>query len=690
MELKKFSSDESEAIADARKNPNDPMNQAVLKKYETMVSSGGYEPLAEPPSTLSKVAAGTAYGAMEFFNPLSAPHGIEATVRAFGQEADPNKGFFGRIAERMQKGSEQSVTAPATLHQIAPIVTSIGKKGWAEAKELFGGQKAPSLVDFYDAEKAKVEQIVTDPVVATSQGATEMAGAILTGVSALKNVAQNAPKFAQKVTQLKGLRAIEDAPKVPFDLKTFKESKSLQRQILGDLPKELEHSLYNNTAEVKRLLDGPQEGRSVMSTVSKIRESLSTNKEMLGEAIREFRYGLISERPDLFDSRTAQKSFQGFLNNQRLSGGTSTLTPKEANQAETIMTMLRNPKGARPTNQLDTRDAIKIIDNIDDYLKGQGFYEGKNVTTFNQNVSQLRQAMDAELANMYPAFKEVKGRYEYFLNNYQSLQSKIDGMGAESFVANLYGKNKTEVRQLLEDALKNGTETKDAFKNAIKDSQNISGISQANNDVLAKMRDRAEKIQFPEGKALMQEIADKSMARKLAEVSDPALDKLQRLQEVYLQGKMKATEGLYGKVGAGIGGVSGYLAGKVTGSPTMGATGGMMLGNWLSQSFSKASIAKNLPKWQAEAESAYSVERLLDTISKDKRAAEASRKLAGDMTWVFKTFGPESGMAFLNKIGLTPEVQKDFQRFMQATTMLPGATKGFAGSIERFNSEGGQ
>jgi hypothetical protein len=682
--ITKYQSDTSPQIQHQYTNDNSITNQEAPPRFSPIevksAENAPTSPILPDFKTIGesagKIAAGSAIGAAELANPLSAPHGIETLGRAAYKYATTPKSFFDSISE----GDKESVTAPMTLRQVAPIIRTLVTKGYQGAKGAVTGDSSENLADIYDREVAAQEKFQGDPFVQNSQTATELGGAALS-IGALARDLAKAPAITQTLTKLKGLSALKNTEiKEGLNLSILKKSSELQRKLLGDLPKELQTALYQNTKEVRDLLSGSAESRSALSTVQKIRESLKNNFELLGDSVGEFRKALATDRPDSFDTSLLVKKIDGFLSSQTLSGGEAVLEPRETGTLlkfkkllqNTRLDPVENPKGL-PSKEFDTRDAAIMIDKIDDYLKNQGYYEGKNVTSMNKNLFEIRDSIDSELANKYPAFKEMKLRYKDFIENYRQVSSRIDGLGAEGFVNNLFGKNKTETRQLLEGLLNRGDETKNAFRNVVKDSDNISSTNKLYNDAIVNLKTKADNINFVSGKEVMNEIANKAMARKLAEISDPAADHLRSLIDSYVLRNQQKISGAIQTAGA----TTGMFIGNKAGSPAMGSIVGWLM----SQGASKFAQGIAEPILQDRAQKMYSLEKLFNYVEKDKKASQQSKGLASGVKWIWNNFGPDAAESFLNKAGLTMEMKSDLDRALYGLGGMQGLLKTETGNF---------
>lgn len=618
---------------------------------------------------LGGFVTGLSIGTAENINPLNIPRGLETIGRGAGITAGKlatGEGFhpFTSISEAA-KGP--FITPDLSLRKVAPAIRA--------------GVQAPfSLRTFSQIlkeEQSAQDVIQGNPAVEAGELTANLGGAAV-GLGQLAiQASKKLPKFVEKLTTLRGLKTIEQAPTEISGIsrQQLLKAKDLQRQLLGDLAPEMEKALFENTKAVRELVQGPQEGRSVLSSVENMRKQLMTNKQILGDSIGEFRYAIVSDAPQKFDTSLAIKSLNEFKRQRALSGGKSILDPREANELENIRGLLVNPSKGEQIRELTTRDATLVVDKLDDYLTKQGFYEGKNVTKTNQYLLELRNSIDEELAALYPAYKELKGRYKDFIDDYQSIQNKIEGLGAESFAANLFGRNKTETRELVERLMNKGDDTAKAFKQAVMDAKNISSINQKYNTALADLKTKADGIKFQSGKDLMNEIANKAMARKLSEISDKDADILRNLINQYTQSKVesaekavKTIETLAGGVGGSIGAWLGYKMGQ----PTIGALAGGYIAGKGAGLLKRAAQGDVRGKALKEAEGMFSIERLLDEVQKVKTVSPETRGLAKNIQWINKKFGPEAAEAFLNKVNLTSNFKNDFEKVISAMGVIQG------------------
>lgn len=612
----------------------------------------------------AKGIAGATIGAAESFNPLNFPRSIEALGRGIGKTAA--KAYLGEgfhPIESLGEAEEESVMPDLSVKKfVAPAIRTSLQAPGALAKGGFD-----ELGSVFRKEKASQELFQEDPAVSTGQTIGEL-GSLGIGLGVTLKNSKTLSKIGESLNKLKGLKAADEIQMPAFNLSRLKEAKDFQKQLLGDLAPEMEEAIFENTKEVRNLYKGPQEGRSILSTVDNMRNQLKVNKDLLGDAIGEFRYAIVSDKPQLFDQSLTVKGLKDFINSQRLSGGTSILDPRDQRVISEIGQLLVNPNKRGKSTPVTTRDATLIVDKIDDHLKKAGYYEGKNLTKTNQFLHTIRSGIDEELASMYPAYKEMKGRYKSFIDDYSQVQSRIEGMGAESFVGNLFGRNKTETRELLERLMNQGEETAKAFKNSVKDGLNFSDAHQNYNLALLALEDKAAGIKFQSGKDLMKEIANKAAARKLSDVGDKDADILRNLINQYVEGRVEGAVRKVekaGLIGTGVGGTVGGWMGLKLGGPQsamIGSGSGGLLGNLSAKGFVRAMQGDVRGKALREAESIYNIDRLFDVIEKSKEAAPETKKLFKGAQWISSKFGPEAAESFLNKVGLTSTVKNDLEK----------------------------
>ena len=139
----------------------------------------------EEVSAAVKVPLGFAVGIAEGMNPLAIPRTVETAVRSLREESDPQKGFFGRLAERFGKAEAKSVIPKMNVDQIAAGT----RTGIDVVANLFSGN-VPTVKEIgktFELEK-KSQQNFNDMLV--SPGA-KTAGEVLTGVASLGSLAKD-------------------------------------------------------------------------------------------------------------------------------------------------------------------------------------------------------------------------------------------------------------------------------------------------------------------------------------------------------------------------------------------------------------------------------------------------------------------------------------------------------------------
>lgn len=696
QELPELSPEHKQAVLNAYQTPDDPTSKQVIEVYESnskpkytndnAVIPAKFQPIdpdlldqAKPQSTLSKVGegaakigAGAAMGVAELANPLAIPHGVESLARGAYKYATSKKGLL----DSLKEGSDESITAPMTLKQLAPIGRSL-------VRAPFSDQKLP---DIYDQEVAAQNKFQDDPLVQGAQTTTEVGGAVLSLAQLAKQV-KNLPKVEQAFVKLKGLRAMNDpVGQAALTSQQVQEAGRLQSQLLGDLAPELKTALHDNTSTVRSLFEGPADGRSTMSTVNTVRDSLKKNQELLGSTIGEFRSAMTQKNPQQFDTSLLTKSLSDFQKDRRLSGGISALKDGETRTIEGFQSLLQNSGKKGSDYTFDTRDATIMIDTFDDYLKAQGYYDGKQsaMTLTNKKIHELRDGMDQDLAAMYPVYKEVKLRYSDFLNDYNQIQKRIEGLGAEGFVNNLFGRNKSEVRQLFESTLNKGQETADAFQKAVGDASNLSATNKNYNQVVASMAQKAKDIKFQRGQDVMNEIANKAMARRLAEVSDKDADVVRNLIQQHIAGEVSKADKQVQKAGAiaqAVPGTIGAAIGLKSGDALTGTLVGGAIGyssKGVVQSIVKAKQGDVVQKAARAAEQTYSIDNLLKSIEQSKTAAQDTKDLAKATRFIQTKFGDDSAKTFLENARATKVSVKDIQNALR----LNAVTKGLIGVTE--------
>ena len=261
---------------------------------------------------------------------------------------------------------------------------------------------------------------------------------------------------------------------------------------------------------------------------------------------------------------------------------------------------------------------VDLLDDINDY--GSSGERGSNaVKSAGSLLKTIRHDVKNMLRGKNVEWAAADDAYHGFLSSSDGLIRRLESDSAESLVANLFGKNKSPLRNRLESALN--------YAEAI--------------DPVAKGH----------GAAFFDRLADIKAAEKIRgvqiQISDMTQDNVNRI----VQRWTKRGERIGQAVGSATGGTAGFIGG---GQGTTGGVigiGGIQLGRSVGGSVG-AEIGEFVGKRLADPL------RVLRSAEKAKDLSKQAKAMAKDMEYLTKALGPEANMAFLDLTGPTPEVRE--------------------------------
>lgn len=753
--LQKFDPDDIDAIREARKTPEDPKSQQVLIKYKSLTEpryegnqlvTPKFEPLdealfastesegssfGEKASTLAKGAVGATVGVAEAVNPLSLPRAIETGVRAFGEEADPEKSLLGRVGERLQKADEKSVLPRLNIDQLAA-----GTRTAARVAGEVGTGSIPDVTTIFKEEMKSQEDFNENFL---PEGSKQI-GELGAGVVALGSLAKDAPKVfkaaqglsgkaLEKMAALRGLKAVgsesvlnlgknfknkgrevlgialEDAKLVERPKDQLQKANELASQLLGDVAPEVGEAMFKRTERVEELLRSNRDARSLLPEVEKLREDIQGSRDLAGEMIGHFKDFIRRDKDTIINTRGSVQRLGQVRNELALSSGESTMTRGDLRLLEEYQKILKAPvKGPRAVGSYErsASDVMKIIDKLDADL--QGYYNGNlgdNVSrTFMSKLADVRGVLKDELHTMYPAYAEADNLFSLQKEAGEAIVKKIDGLGAESFVSNLFGANKTEVRNQLESLIALNKRTAESIKKLPLNAKSGSrDLNTAANQITKTFREAAKKTNFQDAQAFLNDVADKVAARQLNQVSNSGLsdfpaDRIRRLTDDYVKNAVTLAQSRAGKAAgsalAPVGAAGGSLLGffmtsaggplaQMSGAITVGGAGAA--GAYAAGSKMAGGLAGLLAKANAEkqAKELFSPFKLLEYIKKAKSVDPKVKQVADDILFVQKELGTDSAALFMNIIPMTPKMKSALEKAIAAET----SAKGIMGVIQQ-------
>jgi len=688
-----------------------------------------------------RFGSGLGYGIVDALNPINAPQGLEVLARAPFQEVDQSKGFIDRTAERFSKAQESAWLPNAQeIGAGLRTGFDIAKEGKfpsiKEVKDLYKKEKAiqglPSEVyPEFGAGKAVGE---------VGTGAIQLLMGAAQGVKSISKIPEVSRDIATKLGLLKKAQATIDAFKIPkttakeFAAEALKEAglsrqsidkaktaQKLANDLLGEVAPEVGDALFNRTQKVESLLRGGRDAQSLYPEVQSLRKTIDDSNELAGQTVGAYR-DFIKQTSDIRISTAGLvKQLSSVANELKTESGISTITPADQYLIAKYKYLLSAPKKARgvlkedlvnsgsfdeiidqlnpkekasflnslvkdvpedallKTKDIPISDALKISDAADKDL--QGFYagrvQGNPSRAVMAAVAGMRNKIKANLHDKFPAYGQADEAYTNMKNVGEQIKGKIESTGAESFLSNLFGVNKTEQRALLEEYI---NASKLTSKKLSEIRPGVSpGVHPLKNDfseLANQLRSRAEASSYIDSKEFLNSVADKITARKLSLVSSSGMadfpaDKIERLSRKYAEEAAAIAESRAGKAGGSafgfigglLGGAGGAFAGKAGGVPGMiggsaigtmvGAEKGYKIGNFV---FGKpAGLAAKIAA-EKEAAQIYNPFNLLKQIQASKTAAKESKKIAEDVLLVQKHLGDEPAMKLMNII----PINKDF------------------------------
>lgn len=618
--------------------PDDPQVQKanqVLQAYQANTQPhylgntllpGKFQPIDLNPqttaNTVGNFAHGVAAGVAEMGNPLAIPHSLETLARAPFQDVNPNQGFFGRLSERLQKASDASVTNPMDIDTVDRVANTLIKGGSnavsSFVNKMSGGEDTPqpSLADIYDQEAA--HQAQGEAGTGFQQGKTTgQLGALVYGgvqaVSALKGLAGN-------LLALKGTAAMDEAAQAgALNPEKYLEAKQLQKDLIGDLPSEMQDHLFKtDTSDIDAMLKGGPDARATLPIAEKIQNQFQTSKDFLVQAVGDLRSAMINDNNIQFDTTFAQKALDDIQNKYSFSGGRSALDSGQQSILTGLKSDLQNASPITPgeapeaSNLFTARDADTMIKKLDGIL--QPYYEarsnGQAPDPFLSSLSDLRQGIDGEIANLYPQFKQAKTGLSNFLQAYEPFQNSLGDNKAEGFVARLFGPNKGQLRSNFQDLLDKGKEAIDGFKD-IEIGADTGDLAQNENfsNAVQAIKDKAQSINLPNSDQVVNEIINRKIASELAGLKDVNEDVKQRLIDQYIS---ENSGGVFPKVAKVVGALGGGAIGNILGERTGGAIIGGDILQGLAEKIQGLSAGKNAKQY-------FTPKNLIDLIQQAKQ-----------------------------------------------------------------------
>lgn len=728
----------------------------------------------EDPSFLSKLGSGTldvikelpaaatgfSMGVAEAVNPLSLPHAAEQIYRAFGEEADPNKGFFERIAERMQKAEEKTVTPRLDLTQLAAgartgamalgdlalgnpdTLMNLGKTYEGEMQSQKAFQESGNL----PAYKTTGELTVAIPALYQVGK-----GFVKGGAAAADYVGKLKPGTVKEILTMKKLReaiksigkqAASDANLAETSKTPLKQAQEMYAEMLGDTAGEIGDAIYKRTEKVEDLVKGSPEARSLFPEVQKLREHVDGTEQLVGEAVGEFRDFILNQKDIRVNTQGLVNKLGAVRNRLTLETGASATESKDLQTIAKYQFLLNAPKkvkemfkevlletgdfdeilvqltpkertsfineltkdipidATKNTKDISVSDALRISDSLDTTISRLKNATGNASREVLETLIDIRNDIKGLLHKKFPAYSKADELYTAYKQTSENIRRKIDSEGAEAFLSRLYGQDKTEQRQLLEQLINQGRDASKAIKEMGKEAKFGSrAVNKEASALVTEIKAKAADLEFPEAQQFFNDIADKVAARGLAKYkssgqADFPADKVRSMQDRFIARAKEIGQArgrlAGGVVGAVTGGVSGTLLGLLvakSGTPLQQAGTALGMGSfgatYLGDKFGKATgfLTKALAGSLAEkeAKNLFTPQHLLNLLKKAKNTSPELRSYLSDVTFIEREFGAEEAIRYLGIIPVSPKLASAVEKMS-----FVGA-KGLAGAVEENN-----
>lgn len=624
---------------------------------------------------IAAVPVGVAEGVSEVVNPQNFLHNTETLARGAGITAAKlyqGEGFH--PLDALSEAKQQAIIPHQPLSNVAAGTRASlrSAKDLALGKYATGGTLFDRIKRFSnDSDQNYQEELGRQEIFDSTPGTPEgrLAGNVAVAVTDAAPILSAIGGKATKVIEnLRSIRKQYNILNDGFSPKQFAESSKAVGRMLSDVGSDLKTALFTRAGQVKELMRSGKTG--LMDTVRSVRDQLETNRRVLGEAVGTLRTAVTTGAPEAYDTSLILKSLDSFIAQKRYSGGGAAMSDRDV----ATINRFRN-KLVNNNKPFTTKDASQLISEIDDHLEAVGWYNEQNRTMANNQLFGVRQAVDSEIAARYPAYKEVKLRFSDFSKQYDQFKNRIQGSGAESFFANMFGRNKTEQQETMVSLMDAGQETADAFRAAVKDAKNISSTNQKYNDAVVELVTKADEIKTRSGKDLMNELSNKAVARRLQALSDPDKDEIRDIVNSYADSRSTTAAGT---VGVATMPIATYIFTRLTGG---NSTAGAIAGT--ATSGLAAAIAKGVtrPFYLSKARKMYDVEKLFTTIAKEADRTPLAAKLAADSLSILKKLGPDAADAFLNSINIGGKLKTELDSAIDAATLMGTSAGGAAAAV---------
>lgn len=544
------------------------------------------------------------------------------------------------------------------LPDVGEYISGARAGGEYLANKIVGVDENKTLSDIYKETQAGQKAFEEQPLVKYPKLGTEVG----IGLYNLVSLAKKAPTIAKGAKGLYGAikGSLTGGKSVEGVLVDAKKAKELLQEITGNVPEEVGVAITERPDQVINILKTGKQGESLLPKVEAIRNHLNETKKFLGEKIGVFRDAILSmDTKKNFNAKEAIKMLDDLISSKTYSAGGTNIPIPDLKYIEGLRQTLMRGK-------MTPKDAFLMVEDMDNKLRK--FYNSSGQVQSNVSrqaefvVSGIRNMMKEKLHEMFPQYKEIDKAYSAYKDSEALIGSRIEGVGAESFLSNIFGTNKNEIRGEIEKALDLGEKARKSLSSGM---ENIKSFAKTRGDiqnlVVEYMKEESQRAKFPMAKKFYDEVSNVLAARKISSASkagfgDEAADRIRTI----IDRTAKEYQSAYGAAGAlagtAVGTVAGYLMKFFGGDPSMrnimsmggGGIGAMVGKPVLSHLGLKTGTA--IGKKIADAE------YLLGVLARaGKQSEDPSRwaKIIDDAKYIKKVVGDDAVGAFLNMIPIS-------------------------------------
>lgn len=447
--------------------------------------------------------------------------------------------------------------------------------------------EAPDLTTF--AETVKSQKELNDELTNINPGVREGTEAGLIGVSigqlgsaAVKGVGRFAKSDLVKKTgaKIQNFRA----------KKLENKARKLSSEILGQTDGPLLEAVLKRPEKIKKILDSGKDV-TIDDVAIKLKDDLETISENLGKRVGKFRDKAFADTTTRM--RVPEEIVQelNVIKQRTTLGGKSVLPPKLQSQLDRAEKMSK--LGVATPNQ-----QMIMVDLLDDVISYGTKNDINSVKSVAPNLGAIRRGLKENLRTTHPEWAQADDAFAKFSTNSKGLINRLNSDSAESLVSNLFGANKSPLRNRLQSSL-------DAMESVDPTAQGY-------------------------GNAFFSRLSDLKAGQNIQ-----TIDKVNRLK----QERVFSTLRKYELAGAAMGGGVSRMIGLSPSAATFGATAGARIGNLIGKSRINPS-------------------RILKAASKSNKLSKNAKTLAKDMGQMVEFYGPEASVAFLDVLGPIPAVKE--------------------------------